>query len=178
MFSNRSPWLVTAAVLVSLLGCGRSAPPSKPQVPADPKTESPQVAKRDAKDVGTESSTEAKPSPSIDEDSAAAAILRTLQALEAGDLAKAYDFLPPAYQSDIDGLVHEFASRMDADIWAKLVATTRKSIELLRTKKDRILALDLFERPEAEPYRKHWDSTLDLLNTLVNSEAASLGQTR
>jgi hypothetical protein len=95
--------------------------------------------------------------------------------LEQGNLAEAYDFLPPSYQADIDGLIHEFANRMDPEIWSRLIGTTRKTIDVLKTKKELILDLDLFRnRPEVEPYRKSWDSSLEILSHLSHSDAAEL----
>lgn len=95
--------------------------------------------------------------------------------MEAGNLAEAYDFLPPVYQADVDSLLHEFAEKMDADVWSSLIETSRKSIEVLKTKKDMILALDLIrDRPEAGAYRKHWDAAIHLLETLAQSDAADL----
>jgi hypothetical protein len=176
MILNRHLWLVAAVLLCSFAGCGGSARPAKKK----PSDATAAKTTRDSKSKAVEATvappevTKPVPAVNLEEDSAAAAILRTLQALEAGDLAKAYDFLPPKYQADVDSLVHEFAERMDEDLWLKLVATARKSLELLRTKKKQILELDLFGRSEADPYRKHWDSTLELLTSFANSDAASL----
>ena len=111
----------------------------------------------------------------VDSDSALAAVRKTLSAIERGDLAGAYDFLPPGYQSDVDGLVHEFATRMDAEVWTRLFGTLRKSVTVLRTKKAFILELDLFaNRPEYEPMRKHWDEAVTLLDQFATSKLGDL----
>ena len=112
---------------------------------------------------------------SLDDDSALATVQRTLGAIQRGDLAGAYEFLPPSYQSDVDSLVHEFASKMDAEVWTRLFATLRKSVEVLRTKKAFIMELDLFaHRPEYEPMRKHWDEAVSLLDQFATSRAGDL----
>ena len=112
---------------------------------------------------------------SLDDDSALATVQRTLGAIQRGDLAGAYEFLPPSYQSDVDSLVHEFASKMDAEVWTRLFATLRKSVEVLRTKKAFILELDLFaNRPEYEPMRKHWDEAVTLLDQFATSRTGDL----
>jgi hypothetical protein len=168
---------VTGVIAIGLLGCGGAAPPSKPQPPDSASNATP--VEKPSEGASKETANVGKPPapPEIDPKSAAAAILKTLQALEAGNLADAYDFLPPAYQSDLDGLLHEFADRMDPEVWSRLIGTARKGIEVLRTKKDFIMALDLFrDRPEVEPYRKHWDSTLQLAATFAQSDAAELSK--
>ena len=115
------------------------------------------------------------PTQTIDDDSALAAVKKTLGAIEHGDLAGAYEFLPPSYQSDVDGLVHDFASKMDAEVWTRLFGTLRKTSEVLRTKKAFILELDLFaNRPEYEPMRKHWDEAVSLLDQFATSAAGDL----
>ena len=117
----------------------------------------------------------AAPTQKIDDDSALAAVKQTLSAIERGDLAGAYEFLPPSYQSDVDGLVHEFAAKMDAEVWTRLFGTLRKSVAVLRTKKAFILELDLFaNRPEYEPMRKHWDEAVSLLDVFVSSSVGDL----
>ena len=112
---------------------------------------------------------------SLDDDSALATVQRTLGAIQRGDLAGAYEFLPPSYQSDVDSLVHEFASKMDAEVWTRLFATLRKTVEVLQTKKAFILELDLFaNRPEYEPMRKHWDEAVTLLDQFATSRTGDL----
>ena len=111
----------------------------------------------------------------VDGDSAFASVKQTLAAIQRGDLAAAYEFLPPTYQSDVDGLVREFALQMDAEVWARLFGTLRKSVAVLRTKKTFILELDLFaNRPEYEPMRKHWDEAVSLLDQFTTSRAGDL----
>ena len=111
----------------------------------------------------------------VDGDSAFASVKQTLAAIQRGDLAAAYEFLPPTYQSDVDGLVREFAAQSDAEVWTRLFGTLRKSVAVLRTKKAFILELDLFaNRPEYEPLRKHWDESVSLLDQFATSNAGDL----
>lgn len=150
-------------------GTGTTAPETKPVVPGVA-SES-QASGETKPDAGAA----AVPTQKVDDDSALAAVKQTLSAIERGDLAGAYEFLPPSYQSDVDGLVHEFASKMDAEIWARLFGTLRKTAEVLRTKKAFILELDLFaNRPEYEPMRKHWDEAVTLLDQFATSGAGDL----
>jgi len=168
--------LLVVLMGVFAMGCGGAAPPAKPETTTSAESTSKVETPKEATPSTTKTAAAPPPVP-IDEKSAAGAILKTLRALEAGNLIEAYDFLPPSYQSDLDGLVHEFADRMDPEIWSRLIRTSRKSLEMLRTKKDLILALDLFrDRPEVESYRKHWDSTLQLLQSLAESDSTELGK--
>lgn len=166
--------MLIAGGAIWLLGCGGSTPAPKP-VDTPTTTDVPVVKPTDTKPVNNTPTTNVPVPVKIDENSAAGAVARTLQALEAGNLAEAYDFLPLSYQSDVDGLVQEFATRMDPDVWSRLIKTTRKCIALLRSKKEEILALDLLrDHPQADSYRQHWDSTLQLLEGVIKDDAAEL----
>lgn len=169
-----------AGLAVWLIGCGASTPtPSAPESTtpdstAQNKTPIEKPAAMAPSTVESKSVPPAVAAP-VHANSAAGAVMKTLQALEEGNLALAYDFLPPTYQADVDGLIHEFGNRMDPEVWSRLIGTSRKVIEVLKSKKDLILDLDLFRnRPEVEPYRKSWDSSLELLSHLANSNAAEL----
>ncbi|MEI8379948.1 MAG: hypothetical protein WCJ09_07460 [Planctomycetota bacterium] len=163
-------WILLAGCLLCGLGCGGTKPTQPATaVDATKPTDKPPAA---STNTGTTSSI-----PKIEEDSAAAAVLTTLKGLEAGKLAEAYDFLPGSYQSDLDGLLHDFAGKMDPEIWSRLTGAARKTIAFLKSKKEFLLELDLFRnRPEAEPYRQHWDSTLTLLTSLVEDDASDLAK--
>jgi len=153
-----------------LWGCGTgTTAPTKSVAPgAAPESRASGETKSDAGAV-------AAPTQKVDDDSALATVKQTLSAIERGDLAGAYEFLPPSYQSDVDGLVHEFAAKMDTEVWTKLFGTLRKTVEVLRTKKAFILDLDLFaNRPEYEPMRKHWDEAAALLDQFATSGAGDL----
>ena len=176
--AHRFSFLLTASLVVCLPGCGGSAP-SNPTTADSANTSSSETVKQSdpaASKAKTDDTKEAPPAK-IEENSAAAAVVKTLRALESGHLTDAYDFLPPTYQADVDELVHDFADRMDPEVWSRLFGTLRKCNQVLQTKKDFILALDLFrDRPEAAPYRKHWDSMVQLVGNFVDSDAADLSK--
>jgi hypothetical protein len=154
-----------------LWGCGtRTAAPETKPVTSGPMSEA--LSSDEAKLVHDGV---AAPTTTAENDSALAAVKQTLSAIERGDLAGAYEFLPPSYQSDVDGLVREFASKMDAEVWTRLFGLLRKSVAVLGTKKAFILELDLFaNRPEYEPMRKHWDEAVSLLDQFATSSAGDL----
>lgn len=171
--------VLTVAIALWLLGCGGAKPVPETKPPAPPIASSTSTGSSIQPSEKPSTAQVVAPStpPAVDANSAAGAVQKVLQTLEAGNLAEAYDFLPPTYQSDVDALLHEFADRIDPEVWSRLIETCRKSLEVLKTRKQEILALDLFrDREESEPYRKHWDSSLQLLRTLVDSDAAELSK--
>jgi hypothetical protein len=170
---SRPRWVTWACIgLTALLwgcGTGKSVPEMKPiSRDAAPAAKSSGETKPDAGAATV-------PTAKVENDSALAAVKQTLAAIERGDLAAAYEFLPPGYQSDVDGLVREFASTMDAEVWARLFGTLCKSVAVLREKKAFILELDLFaNRPQYEPMRKHWDDAVSLLDQFATSSVGDL----
>ena len=164
--------LVLLGMMLGLCGCGSAATKGDKQPDSNAATNS--GAAQSYSSTSNVNHTVATQG-AVDGDSAFASVKQTLAAIQRGDLAAAYDFLPPTYQSDVDGLVREFASQMDAEVWARLFGSLRKSIAVLRTKKTFILELDLFaSRPEYEPLRKHWDESVSLLDQFATSGAADL----
>ena len=50
-----------------------------------------------------------------------------------------WEFLPPSYQQDVNNLVHEFADKMDAELWSRSSRFSRRAATLLSTRKRFIL---------------------------------------
>lgn len=169
--SHRGITWACFGLAVFLWGCGpgKTVPETKPIVPGTaPVSQSSGETKSDANVADA-------PTQKVDDDSALAAVRKTLSAIERGDLAGAYEFLPTGYQSDVDGLVREFAAKMDVELWTRLFGTLRKSVAVLKTKKAFILELDLFaNRPEFEPMRTHWDEAVALLDQFATSKLGDL----
>jgi hypothetical protein len=161
-----------------MIGCGGSTPP-KSTTPESSSTSTSEATKPQEAAKTGDATPNIKPAPpvKIEESSAAAAVVKTLQLLEAGNMADAFDFLPAAYQADLDNLVHQFADRMDPEVWSRLFGTLRKCNQVLKTKKDFVLGLDLFrDHPDVDQYRKHWDGMVELLESFAESDASSLAR--
>ncbi len=160
------------SVIAAASGCGSSPQPSAPTSTAKAKIE---VTEKTTDDkTQTASSLPSAPQKPTT-DSALASVEETLDAIKRGDLVRALNFLPAKYQSDVDDLVHEFANQMDADVWAKLFATLRKFIEVLRTRKPLFLELDLLQdRVEFDFIRRNWDASVGLLESVVQSDLSDL----
>jgi hypothetical protein len=91
-----------------------------------------------------------------------------------------WDALPASHQDDLIGLVHEFADKMDADLYNKVFTILRKLVNILDTKREIILESSLFERAPADrdAAAEKWDAVVDLLDTLVNCEISDLEKVR
>ncbi|MBN2339919.1 MAG: hypothetical protein JXX29_23495 [Deltaproteobacteria bacterium] len=96
--------------------------------------------------------------------------------LEKGNPQIVWQALPKTYQSDINGLVQQFAGKMDPELWDKGFAVAGKLTEVAKEKKEFILASPMVGQLQVkkEDLAKHWDSVVALLEVLVKSELSSL----
>lgn len=112
---------------------------------------------------------------------AAAAVTAAASAMRDGKLEHAYDLLPASYHKDIDGLVHEFADQMDADVWDATFGVLGKATSLLKTKKELLLSM-LPKQPGAETQTAaladKWDGLAGGLEQLVTSDLSELSKLR
>jgi hypothetical protein len=89
-----------------------------------------------------------------------------------------WDALPASYQEDVSSLVHEFATKVDAEIYDQVFRILAKTVDLLGDKKQFILGSQMtstvVDRAQMEA---NWDSVVSMFEILVKSElsrAASL----
>jgi hypothetical protein len=87
-----------------------------------------------------------------------------------------WDALPGSYQKDITGLVHTFASKMDADVYKKSSVVAGKLVSVLRDKKEFILKHPLLAQAKVDPAeaKANWGGIVGMLDTVVNSDLADL----
>lgn len=84
-----------------------------------------------------------------------------------------WEALPPTYQEDLSGLIHEFGTKMDSEVWAKAFQVARKACQMLKAKKQFLLAnpmLASFATGKAEDMEATWDPAVDCVITLLDSE--------
>ena len=118
------------------------------------------------------------PPPAVP-DSPDAALAAVAQGLAENKPHVAWDALPASYQMDVSDLVHQFAAKMDAEIWIKSFALIAKASHLLKDKKDMILGMKSvtenpqFDRAKAE---QNWDKVVGFFQTIATSDAADLGK--
>lgn len=159
--------LHTALLLCALsTGCGRSNSPSKG--PASP-------PKPAADGSATNSNTDKpqQPSPQASQ-TADAAVQAVFDGLRQGKPQALWEFLPPSFQNDINDLVHEFANRMDAELWSRSFAILKRVIGILKTKKTLILELPELKSVASSEISRNWDATVELVGVIVNSELSDL----
>jgi|ETNmetMinimDraft_26_1059896.scaffolds.fasta_scaffold45056_1 hypothetical protein len=84
--------------------------------------------------------------------------------------------LPATYQQDLTALTHEFAAKMDAEVYDKIIATLQKTVTLAEDKKEFILSSSYMEMAAAEraDAERGYDAVVDILETLLNSEISSV----
>lgn len=84
--------------------------------------------------------------------------------------------MPASYQKDVSGLVHDFAGKMDPELYGKGVAVAKKLVAVLRDKRDFILGHPMLAmaKVKADELKPKWDTVVGLVETLVNSELGSL----
>src|SRR5207253_1291664 len=83
-----------------------------------------------------------------------------------------WDFLPAGYQRDVNDLVHDFADRMDPELWASGVRVVRKLGEVIKTKKAFVAQL-VQPNPGPGP-RPDWDELAHLFRVIAESDLGDL----
>jgi hypothetical protein len=87
--------------------------------------------------------------------------------------------MPKAFQHEINGLVREFARKMDPALWEQSFATWEKLARLLAEKKSFLLShpeLATLNPEQKQRLERHWDGLVELLMILVQSELSNLKQ--
>ncbi|HET6425695.1 MAG TPA: hypothetical protein VFG20_18540 [Planctomycetaceae bacterium] len=145
----RCGWCLACGILL-MTGCESSTTPNAPQAAA------PVVA----------------PPPT----DAAATVTAFVTAMKDGKVEHAYDLLPASYQKDVDGVVHEFASQMDSEIWSAGFGVLSKSAGVLKAKKDLLISMAAQPGRETqnEKMAQHWDSLVTGLERLTASDLSEI----
>jgi len=150
--------LVIGLAIASATGCGDSAPQGAAQN-SRPADVAPETVDGLAPDV---------------------AIRTTLTALSQGEVGVFWDSFPSRYQDEVNGIVREFASRMDEEVWEKTIKLAKRILDVLRTKRALILDNPSF-KPKGVNMRlvaEHWDELIDLVEGLVDSELSDISAMR
>jgi hypothetical protein len=160
--------------MIVLSGCGQSKPISTVPETVTETASSPAIR---------ETATESRPTTSIPlvstakDGTAESTFQQTLIAFQEGRLENVFNFLPPSYQSDVNKLVHDFAGKMDAEIWSSSFDLFVKVANLLKSKKTLILSLDGVKRtPQIESIKPHWDAIATGIHDVASSELADLSK--
>ncbi len=104
-----------------------------------------------------------------------AAFHNLTSAIESNDLHGAWHFLPESYQADANGILHEFAEKMDAQLWNAGTGTFQKVEEVLRTKKNLILQNEILaQMPGKAELEENYDHLVNILGILKSSDLMDL----
>ncbi len=112
-------------------------------------------------------------------DSVSNAVLQDLKENKPQALWKA---LPPSYQQDINTLIHDFANKMDVELYNKIAALSTKLVILLRDQKNFILNSPMMSQPQAQANKadieKNWDAVVSLFATLTQSDLTDIDKVK
>ena len=91
-----------------------------------------------------------------------------------------WEHLPKSYQKDVSDLIHEFAGKMDNELWTKGFTLTQKATKVLKEKKEFILANPMLSSGGVNTAKasQNWDVVISFLSTAVNSEISDLESLR
>ncbi len=166
--------LQSFCALIFIMGCGQSKPVSVAPEPAK---------QTKASVVIDETSQQPKPTVSIPlvstakEGTAESTFQQTLIAFQEGRLETVFDFLPPSYQADVNSLVHDFAGKMDPEIWSSSFNLLTKVSHLLTSRKTLILSLDgVKNNPQIESIKPHWDAIANGIRDISSSDVTDLSK--
>jgi hypothetical protein len=156
-------------VVVLLVGAGCGEKPAAP--PADGNAAPGQAA---AAHAGT---LDSLPGPKSVPATADAAIQAVIDGIKAGHPEALWHFLPASYQSDINAIVHDFAERMDPEIWSRTGAALGKLARVIKAQRKFVAAMMPGPAKGAgAPESPQFDieGLTSLLETLVQSELGDL----
>lgn len=100
---------------------------------------------------------------------------RITGAVATGELHIAWDCLPASWQEDATNLVHDFAAKVDPEVWNRSFTIVRKAGFMMQQQKDLILSMPNFQN---DPQFNHaeaseaWDRIASLFITVADSDIA------
>ncbi len=91
-------------------------------------------------------------------------------------LQATWNFLPASYQTEVNGLAHEFAGKMDPEMYNGVFQTGQRLAKLLKDKKEYILKNQMIQGLPVPPEKvaQFWEPTVGILAAIVNSDVSSL----
>ncbi|MFK7778683.1 MAG: hypothetical protein QM501_11315 [Gimesia sp.] len=104
------------------------------------------------------------------------AMLAMINGVNNQKMEAVWNFLPASYQGDVNGLVHEFAGKMDPEMYNGTFQTFQRITKLLKDKKAFILNNKTLKGLPVPPDKvsEFWDPVVVLLNTIAQSDISSL----
>ena len=84
--------------------------------------------------------------------------------------------LPASYQTDINALTHEFAGKMDPEVWNKTFAVMRKAAVVLQDKKELFMGSQMMKMAQdrQDEVAANWDIAATAMSTVAGSDLGNL----
>ncbi|MBI4880823.1 MAG: hypothetical protein HY812_14380 [Planctomycetes bacterium] len=107
-----------------------------------------------------------------------ALILAAGKALQEGQPVHVWRALPASYQEELQGLVREFAGKMDGDVWTKGFEVAAKAVRVIDEKRDFIfshpMVAMMLQGQDTQEIGEKLDPVLKGVTTLLQSDLRSL----
>ena len=95
--------------------------------------------------------------------------------LAENDPTVVWDALPASYQQDVSTILHEFAEKVDAEVWNGSVSVLRKTADVLRDKKEFLLNGSVLpDDLKNDDVAANWDSMVGFLDSFLHSELSEV----
>jgi hypothetical protein len=103
-------------------------------------------------------------------------ILAMLNGVNNQEMEAVWNFLPASYQQDVNSIAHDFASKMDPEMYNGTFETGQRLAKILKDKKEYILKNQMLQNLPVPPEKvsEFWDPTTNIISALVNSDLSSL----
>jgi hypothetical protein len=101
-----------------------------------------------------------------------AAVMQAVSSMQDNDPSAAWDMLPASYQEQANGLMHEFAGKIPADLYDSSANLLVKLEKVLSSKKDLILANPQLKSVPVD-VSKNYDDAVAMLGILTSSDLMS-----
>lgn len=87
-----------------------------------------------------------------------------------------WEALPAGYQNDVSSLTHDFATKMDAEVWNRSFAVMAKAVNLLKDKKELFFQTRFFDMAgdKKDKIAENWDTGTTFLDTVLKSDVSKL----
>lgn len=92
-----------------------------------------------------------------------------------------WNAMPASYQSDVETLIHDAASKIDAEVYDKAFVIVNKAVDVLKDKRDFILGLPLLQQgflammiKDQKELKDNWNEFVDVVDILAKSELKTL----
>lgn len=109
-------------------------------------------------------------------ETADAAVMQVVRGLQQDNARAVWEFLPKSYQSDVNSLVSEFGTAVDAELWDHGFGLLNKLVKILQDKKEFILGSEQLSQAPVNPEQlsQNWETLLQLLTTIVDSDLSDV----